>query len=149
MTTKHAPIGSVSHGTLRPEDLVPEFLYLLRQLDRQRHDELLRLYADPDGEIDYDSEAAHELMHTLHDALNEHAPPYCYFGAHEGDGADFGFWISREALDDAVHSGEVLMIDASDEWPELPQGCECVAEVTDHGNLTLYNRRGKELWAVV
>jgi hypothetical protein len=35
---------------------------------------------------------------SVFDRLNEIAPNWCYFGAHEGDGAAIGFWLSWESL---------------------------------------------------
>ena len=32
------------------------------------------------------------VVDALIDALDDYAPDGCSFGAHEGDGADFGFW---------------------------------------------------------
>jgi len=62
-------IGTVIHGTLRPQDLIPAF-----------SDELCRV--DPKTDLLF--------------ALNDRAPLGCYFGAHWGDGADFGYWPSEE-----------------------------------------------------
>ena len=44
----------------------------------------------------FDSEEADEDLIVLHSLLHELAPSNCYFGAHPGDGADFGFWESEE-----------------------------------------------------
>ena len=38
------------------------------------------------------AEYASELIDELADALQAYAPAGAYFGSHEGDGADFGFW---------------------------------------------------------
>ncbi len=91
MTTQ---VGSISTGTLRPQDLIPTFWCALDIIDREAARVLYTSRIDLRGEDDpwWDSEEAGSLLDELIDALNEHAPPYCYFGAHEGDGADFGFW---------------------------------------------------------
>lgn len=150
--TKCAELGSVSSGTMRNEDLIPAFYDALRELGGKcgtKYQKLLNLkngvprsyWASDDA--DYDLEA-------LFEALDEHAAPYCRFGAHDGDGADYGFWVSWDSLEDDARAGTVLKVDAGDEWPDpLPEGTEYVLEVTDHGNGTLYTTDGTELWSVV
>lgn len=84
--------GTVSHGTLRNEDLIPKFEEVLDKLD---HDELVRLRYRMEGQPG-DSEDFDEYVVNLIDALNEVAPEGYYFGSVEGDGSDFGFWKMGE-----------------------------------------------------
>lgn len=90
---------SLSHATMRPDDLIPIFVAFLL--------ENKALLADPD-EIDainnrmrsgcyFDSgDADYDLNETLFEALNDIAPEGCHFGAHIGDGSDYGFWFHDE-----------------------------------------------------
>lgn len=94
------PIGSISEGTMRPEDLIPEFLSELRYRMRERrikgHAALYReIDKRSDAEGYYETEEADRDLEALFDALGEYAGPYFYFGAHPGDGADYGFWLSE------------------------------------------------------
>ena len=83
-----AQLGTVISGTMRPEDLIPAFLNLADELgifigiDRMEN--------PPEGY--YESEQAFDDLDYLFDLLDENAPEGCYFGAHPGDGADYGFW---------------------------------------------------------
>lgn len=75
----------------------------------------------------------------ISDSLDFFAPPYSYFGAHEGDGADFGYWVSEDALQD---------LERFNEKPEGTQEDDYIV-VNDHGNITLYSADGIEIWAIV
>lgn len=92
--------GSVSTGTLRNEDLIPRFLEVLDRYAPAKAKELLDLYPNTlenlDDEDDADDFARGMLLHDLFEALDEIAPEGYSFGAHEGDGADFGFWPVEE-----------------------------------------------------
>lgn len=90
---------SVSHATLRTQDLIAAFLPVLRDLDWQKKNKLciaegqqwLQRYADYDGNFD-ESDATNYLNEDLFVAIDIFAPEGYYFGANEGDGSDFGFW---------------------------------------------------------
>ena len=83
-------IGTVIHGTLRNEDLIPAFVNEILYLDEEKKYKDLILECQ---KVDYDSEDAEYLSNeVLIDVLNEFAPDGCYFGSHIGDGSDFGFW---------------------------------------------------------
>lgn len=149
---KFAGIGSVSSGTMREEDLVPTFLDVLQDLDKAKHDEIMEEYKDvlDNDDVDEESDEYHEGMQycceALFDALNDYAPPYAHFGAHEGDGADYGFWVSWDSLDDDVKFGEVLRCN---ELPDDFGEADYALVISDHGNATLYGKDGKEIWGVV
>lgn len=90
-------IGTVSHGTMRPHDLIPVFLdTLVRVAPAHAHQlpaGLVHAALDASSYSTWwDSEEASDLLHRLFDMLDEHAPEGHYFGAHPGDGADYGFW---------------------------------------------------------
>ena len=159
----YGTIGTIIHGTLRSEDLLEVFADELERLARgcvhpgnaQTYQEIVadarmivvQLENDPDDTVN--AGAAGECVSDLMDALNEFAAPYCYFGTLEGDGADFGFWPDVESLESDVHSGDVLKLNAGDEWPDNAIAYDYVMEVTDHGNVTLYTGAGKEIWSCV
>lgn len=144
-----ASFGSISHGTLRSEDLVPALADELRRLrGALPRDMANNVRAFNAGKYDTDHGCDVELVNDLCDALNEYAPDYGYFGAHPDDGADFGFWLSENWQQDARDDG-VPFVAAGDPAPDAP----CYFEVTDHGNVTLYARRRngsfREVWSIV
>jgi len=75
--------GSISTGTLNPRHLVSAFL-----------DELAYIGLAPPDRLDTDSDD--EYVDVLFCMLADVAPDNMYFGAHQGDGADFGFWPIEE-----------------------------------------------------
>jgi len=148
-------LGTVIHGTLRTEHLILAFLEELEAIDRDRADSFWeRIPAEAFEDLDHiwwQTDEAMWMLEELFDILNEYAPPFCYFGALEGDGSDFGFWIDRYAFEEAVENGEVLKVS---ELPDnAPEGYEYVAVVDDHGGVTLYQSSwdGKlhEVWSVI
>lgn len=81
--------GTLIHGTLRTEDLIPAFRVELARIDPLAESAIVP--ADEDNPDDRTEELA-----ELFDALDRQAPDGWYFGAHEGDGSDFGFWEMDE-----------------------------------------------------
>ena len=187
--TANYPIGSVSCATMREEDLIPTFCYELQGLARQtgilpaktrrQHAKLvreierrieLRGETEDDAEIGYyESEDAEYDLESLFDALGEYAGPYFYFGAHPGDGADYGFWLSeswdqdfisvwRNSAGNLDSRGHLTREDPPNsikvnDLSDVPQWFHGeVAVVNDHGNVTLYvktSRTLREVWAIV
>lgn len=150
----HANLGSVSRGTLLPFDLIGIFGEALDALcdpkDQRDHWRLVGEAKEVTqwGDVPTIDEQQ-TLLSDLFDALNEYAPPFAYFGAHEGDGSDFGFWVSTDAIESAVSDGELLSVSDLSEVPDSWSGM--VYHVNDHGNGTLYTprREWSEVWAVV
>jgi hypothetical protein len=142
-------IGSVSTCTMRPEDLIPCFLWeLSHQTDRTReHYNLCRAIESRMKANDYyESEDVSDDLESLFDALDTYAPAYFYFGSHPGDGADYGYWLSENFTDDF----DGLKVDDLSDVPARYTGDVLV--INDHGNMTLYafGRNGhKELWSLV
>lgn len=141
--------GSVSSGTMRPEDLIPT---LISELKRQkplarRHRRLIREINQQMNAGDYfETEDADFDLDSLFDALSEYAPAYFYFGAHPGDGSNYGYWLSECFAEDF---DGMKVSDLS----EVPTGFSGeVLNVNDHGNMTVYayrRGRGREVWGIV
>lgn len=151
---KYADIGSVSHGTLRDEDLFTAFHDELEwQLRRQErtpenrdeldklqavYDELSEEFYDADGNLIDSPELSMAINEDLMDALQQFAAPYCYFGAHPGDGADFGYWFSADAIEDLPkYSSHEEADEDRHSNPSEFRGDYCI--VNDHGNVTIYS----------
>lgn len=71
---------TISHGTMRPEDLIPKLLEVLEELNPEAG-----------------QEAQSQFLSELFDLLDQEAPEGFYFGSHPGDGSDYGFWQMEEA----------------------------------------------------
>lgn len=163
---KHAKLGSISHGTMKTEDLLSSFISCLEGLilingdwlskpehfhTRDRLNNLIGEAQDAfedDGETVKDDETASELVNDLSDALNEFAPAYSHFSSHEGDGSDYGFWVDDI---DSIKEEIEFVSSKRQEYPEPDYEGEWL-HISDHGNATLYSRTaGKdvELWSVV
>lgn len=141
-TQYKASIGTISHGTLRAEDLIDSFLDELNRLASAKADSILADYEDyeaacEDEDHDFWTNDADEMVNALQDALNEYAPPFCYFGATEGDGSDFGFWPSLDNIDE---DGDVVKVESVPSY---------ILQVNDHGNATLYEVSVKEVWSII
>jgi len=95
----------VSCDTLRPEDLLPKFwsaaescaVWLDRPqlLNAETLASLAKLVGEDSSEADWDDEEAAATLEDLSLALDEVAPCGFYFGASEGDGAAYGFWLDE------------------------------------------------------
>lgn len=151
-------LGTISHGTMREEDLIPAFSDELRRLRGALPMRLARdvaawhsLCYGAARTNNTDSIDAAELVQDLADALNDYAPDYCYFGAHPGDGSDYGFWLDEGWQERAREDGVKFVADLS-EVSDTFRGALCV--VNDHGNATLYCTDEpvgtlREIWSVV
>ena len=143
-------IGSVSSCTMRTEDLIPAFVWECNHLRLSRSEratvrEIEKRMRAPDY---YDSEDSdYDLNEDPFTILDSHCPPYCYFGAHEGDGSDYGVWFASESFDEDCRSGEVLKVSDLGEVPAGHSGM--VAQVSDHGNLELYRAVNGRLYSVL
>ena len=137
MTNRHkAQVGTVSAGTLRTEDLLKTLGAELEYLAKgESHPGNRQNYAEVAAEALADTSTQTDVYNqdTLDDVfncLNELAPPYCYFGSHPGDGADFGFWPDMDTIEELPRvsdPGEVRIADH--DW----------LFVNDHGNVTVYS----------
>ena len=135
-TKNNITLGSVIHATLRPENLLGAFLFALEDAGSSKAS---RFNADlielgfghsqcgvcgmgnreewPEG---FDDDTAQEIIADMMDALNDIAPDGYYFGAHEGDGSDFGFWpLSDWIVSDIRYAANIGNIEAGEEYFEL------------------------------
>lgn len=155
-TNNKVSLGSISHGTMRPEDLIETFADVLESLDVDKaYTDLIQECNAMMGRLDEGDLTEKEIddlgyliNEQLFDALNEFCPPYTYFGAHPGDGADYGFWPAIDALQEDLDQAIDITIEGN-EYKLLPDD-GLLVEVSDHGNVTLYQiATGPEIWSCV
>lgn len=154
------PLGTISEGTLCPEDIIPALLDALDGLRLASEDRkaVWRLAAewnshDPETDlsaVELDDFDPQEILADLEDLASRYTPAFCYYGTLEGDGACFGVWISWDELRLCSQTGDIVAQSRETASPDA----EFALEVSDHGNPTLYYRNGsrspwREVWAVV
>lgn len=144
---KCADIGTVSHGTLRHADLLESFAceiqnQVQRNADYFQQDDNFRKERDYILGVSLDALASDpdhpdvdEILQDCIDILNQFAAPYQYFGSHEGDGSDFGFWPDWESIRDEVRFGDLIEVSDPADIPADDGYCVCI---NDHGNMALY-----------
>jgi hypothetical protein len=156
-------LGSISTGTLRTEDLLPAFIdaitalggTLPNDLECVKHMEYTNLpsYASvaviDDAADFWVSDDAGYDMQALENTLQELCPPFVYFGNLEGDGADFGFWVDMDRLNEELQWERDHYPDDSvpDELTLDDDGV--IVHVNDHGNVTVMDMERNVLWSVV
>jgi hypothetical protein len=152
-------LGSISHGTLRTQDLLPVFLETFMALGGNVPSDLEcgayieylnwpnpATTACDDEDKFWDSEDAMWDMEALTDGLNNLCPSFVYFGTLEGDGSDFGFWVDRDALDEAITQHDVPNPDR--DGCQVLEDYNVIVQVSDHGNVTLMNMERDVIWAL-
>ena len=91
----HANLNdSVSRGTMRRQDLIPVFLTVLR--DTPEYVQVMNVVPahalEDEGAVWWSSDDAIMFFESLFETLDMYAPQGYYFGAHPGDGSDYGYW---------------------------------------------------------
>jgi len=168
-------MGSVICGTMLPKDLIPAFTSELDSLVkhkipnfpiveskvRKAHRQLVRDAESWMAEATQSEEETgiegweldeigEDYLEDLYNALDCYAGPYFYFGAHPGDGADHGWWLSEDWEELLKEDGGIKV----NNWDLVPKGfVGLIAVVNDHGNVSLLNKpphhKAIEIWSVV
>jgi len=144
---QYGDMGTVSHGTLRTEDLLASLgdeLERLAQVNGQleEHGALLhvvRLWKEKDNDTENDEHGTNMVCELIDTLSTCYAMPYMYFGTHPGDGSDYGFWPDMESVNELPRISDPN---------ELPTGEDCV-HVNDHGNVSVYGGDGALIWDCV
>jgi hypothetical protein len=98
--------GTLIHGTMRHEDLIPAFVEALRALDKGTLrpaqedilDDITRNMAHPGW---YETEDADLALHEdLFFILCGYAPEGYYFGTHNANSSDWGCWPCDEEMEE-------------------------------------------------
>ena len=147
MTTNNdIRIGTLIHGTLQDEDLLEAFANELERIsDGSYSDEIAEARTMVKYGITGENghgDTASEVIINLIDILNGYAPPHVYFGAHAGDGSDFGYWPIGDDWDNC--SGHWVSKNVF-----IDHDCRVFVQINDHGNITVSELRGKEIWSAV
>tara|TARA_R100000306_G_scaffold23842_2_gene27194 strand:+ start:486 stop:1025 length:540 start_codon:yes stop_codon:yes gene_type:complete len=178
--TNKPTLGTLIEGTLRTEDLIESFADELKMLTSktQTHNHLLQeasqilealLKSHQYLPMKLEEEAS-SILNDLSEAINQYCLPYTYFGAHPDDGADFGFWIEVDNLNEAIEDSKKITETMRDEGKlhedeELwLQECDCQEDdcIGKHGyilreygqqpylpNTVLMDHNREIIWSVV
>ena len=116
---RKATFGTIISGTMQSRDLLPAFIVKFESLSgeafaEQETVDALLLCEQEDWLNDAGQATLSEITNNLVDSLDAFAPDYGYFGAHPGDGADFGFWLHEDWQQMATDDDVLLIEDLAD-----------------------------------
>jgi hypothetical protein len=94
---EHLVGWSVIHGTHNPFALAGRFVEFLEEIEYPGADTLRDIH-NTITQTDDEEELGDFLYDELYPALEEIAPEGYYFGSHDGDGSDFGYWAVDEVF---------------------------------------------------
>lgn len=139
----YLPLGSYSSGTMREEDLIPRFISALGMVDAAAATRMKKEW----HAITDDEELSMFCWEELLPALEEHTPPYTYFGSHEGDGADYGVWISHESIEEDLENETLRPMRKGE--PFIPGETDVVL-LSDSGDYEalLNGQTGQKIWEI-
>lgn len=135
-------LGTISQGTMRPQDITEALIYWCADEDITDSEVLAPLYEAAYHALrDPDSGEWHDPITDFYDAVNGHRrmPPFCYMGAHDGDGSDLGIWPMWEDLQHE-HPSIVQTVTDLPDFVLLDHG--------ERGNYTLYRATYEPVWSV-
>ena len=142
-------LGSISTGTLRPEDLLPAFADAAESLCGDmavRAVSTARIYLEPDAIVE--DEQMQTCLEELRCLLDDACPPFIYFGSLPGDGADFGFWPDLEAIDASCERQHHRRTHNPDTGEIVLEDDSVIVQVNDHGNVTVMDMERSVIWSV-
>ncbi len=67
----------------------------------------------------YGTEDAGWDLESLFEALDSYSPPYFYFGAHPGDGSDYGWWLPEGFAEEFESDGNGVKVG---DLADVPKG---------------------------
>jgi len=139
-TTKPFQLGSISTGTLKTEDLIEAFATALITLGSEPP-----TVVQDETKFDDELHSHHGWLGELEARLVETCPPFVYFGAHPGDGSDFGFWPDWDQLNETVRwAGKSFgpgMHDVT--WDDT------IIHLNDDGDVTVMDLDRNVIWSTV
>jgi hypothetical protein len=152
---KQPNLGTVIEGTLRTEDLMLSLVAELAYMDSEsnlvaRIETKINEMSDDELSDYWTSEDASFDLDDLFTELNKLCEiPYVYFGANEGNGSDFGWWIDFEAIDEDEQNGNLVKLNSFEDVDKN----RCNILVNENNTLTLHGYSAThncyyELWSV-
>jgi hypothetical protein len=134
------PIGEVSSGSHKLSDqfkAVLEFAQRFRRLSMDFDKAVTNATQHWVCDFDANSKNSYLAHIDLMDALQTVCPPFCYFGANEGDGSSIGVWVSDDAIDEALRNKTMVKVDS---WLDVYGVSPTYDWVLDVGKYGLYQK---------
>jgi hypothetical protein len=139
---RYIPFGTLIHGTLQEEDLIPAFLDAIAAVNPVEAAELRMNYADEIKRADPEF-----CWEKLVDTVNRYAPPFTFFGGHPGNASDFGIWPNDEQIRETLEEKPEELV-AVVEGEALPRGSKYIVILNQEGSYIalLDGVTGEEIW---